>query len=551
MNFLLLRGWASKARFGSAFAVSCAVSVATLTSAPVPATSPGPSLEPAVTPSASIAAPLAAGSVGPAETPSRAVENSVVKVFSTVRLPDWSRPWTKQEPSEISGSGAIISGKRILTNAHVVLHASQVQVQANQSGDRISAQVESIAPGIDLAILKLDDEKLFDSRPPITMRKNLPDAKDAVMVYGYPTGGTSLSITKGIISRIEFASYNWSVQGLRIQIDAAINPGNSGGPAVVGDEMVGLAFSRLGGPTQNIGYIIPSEEIELFLKSIGPKGYDGKLAMYDDLQTLENPALRKFLHLDPATQGMIVHRPFSSAPSYPLKEWDVITKIGETPVDDEGMVKVNERLRVRFQYEIQKIAGQDKVPLTVVRSGNAMKIDLPLLKYRPQVIPEMEGKYPPYFIYGPIVLSEASMDLLGGMHRNTQMTGILAALTYQGSPLVARLGDKPAFEGERLVLVSSPFFPDKLAKGYGNPAMQVVKSINRQKVKNLAHAVEILRNAKDDFITFEFDVRASGETMVFPRAEMLAATEAILTDNGIREQASPELLAVWKETKGK
>lgn len=384
------------------------------------------------------------------------------------------------------------------------------------------------------------------------MRKNLPDPKDAVMVYGYPTGGTSLSITKGIISRIEFANYNWSVHGLRIQIDAAINPGNSGGPAVVGDEMVGLAFSRLGGSTQNIGYIIPSEEIDLFLKSIGPKGeYDGKLAMYDDLQTLENPALRKFLHLDPTTQGMIVHRPFSSAPSYPLKEWDVITKIGETPVDDEGMVKVNERLRVRFQYEIQKLAGQDKVPLTVMRNGSAIKINLPLLKYRPLVIPEMEGKYPPYFIYGPIVLSEVSVDFLSGSHRNTQMTALLAALTYQGNPLVTRLGDKPAFEGERLVLVASPFFPHKLAKGYGNPAMQVVKSINRQKVKNLAHAVELLRNAKDDFITFEFDARVGGETMVFPRTEMLGATDAILMDNGIREQASPELLAIWKETKGK
>ena len=255
----------------------------------------------------------------------------MVKVFSTVRQPDPARPWTKQEPSEISGSGAIISGKRILTNAHVVLHASQVQVQANQAGDRLSARVETIAPGNDLAILKVDDESLFNSRSPLAFRKTLPDTKEAVMVYGYPTGGTSLSITKGIVSRIEFASYSGSVHGLRIQIDAAINPGNSGGPAVVGDEMVGLAFSRLGGTTQNIGYIIPCEEIELFLKSIDSQGnYSGKLAMYDDLQTLENPALRTFLHLDPAVKGMIVHRPISEDPSYPLKQWDVITKIGET-----------------------------------------------------------------------------------------------------------------------------------------------------------------------------------------------------------------------------
>ena len=498
--------------------------------------------------------PALAGSESPApassETPSPAVENSVVKVFSTVRLPDPYRPWTKQEPSEISGSGAIISGKRILTNAHVVLHASQVQVQANQSGDRLSARVEAIAPGIDLAILKMDDETLFDSRPPLAFRKSLPGAKDAVMVYGYPTGGTSLSITKGIISRIEFANYNASVHGLRVQIDAAINPGNSGGPAVVGDEMIGLAFSRLGGTTQNIGYIIPCEEIDLFLKSIDPQGqYPGKLAMYDDLQTLENPALRKLLHLDSTVQGIVVHRPNSADASYPLKQWDVITKIGDAPVDDEGMIKVNEHLRVRFPYAIQKIARQDKVPLTIVRGGKTMTIELPLLKRRPQLIPEPEGMYPTYFVYGPLVLSEATTDFVAGVRRNSSATGLVGMLTYEGSPLMTRLGDKPAFDGERLVVVSSPFFPHKLVKGYSNPAMQVIKSINGEKVKNLAHAVSLLRDAKDEFVSFEFDLHMGGETLVFPRAEMMAATDEILTDNGIREQGSPELLAIWKQGK--
>ena len=95
------------------------------------------------------------------------------------------------------------------------------------------------------------------------------------MVYGYPTGGTSLSITKGIVSRIEFTTFNASVAGLRIQIDAAINPGNSGGPVVVNDKMVGIAFSRLG-CAENIGYIIPSEEIDLFLQDLADGRYDGK-----------------------------------------------------------------------------------------------------------------------------------------------------------------------------------------------------------------------------------------------------------------------------------
>src|SRR5260370_7230495 len=58
-----------------------------------------------------------------------ALENSVVKVFSTMRYPDPFKPWTKQAPAEATGSGVVIEGRRILTNAHVVLYASQVQVQ--------------------------------------------------------------------------------------------------------------------------------------------------------------------------------------------------------------------------------------------------------------------------------------------------------------------------------------------------------------------------------------------------------------------------------------
>ena len=204
----------------------------------------------------------------PAPARNDAVENSVVKVFSTVRYPDYFRPWTKESPSEISGTGVVIEGKRILSNAHVVNYASQVQIQANKAGDKISATVVAMEPGIDLAVLKLDDETFFDTHAPLERAKTLPEIKDAVMVYGYPTGGSSLSITKGIVSRIEFAPYNYPVSGLRIQIDAAINPGNSGGPAVAGDKMIGLAFSHLAN-AENIGYIIPCEEIELFLQDDG------------------------------------------------------------------------------------------------------------------------------------------------------------------------------------------------------------------------------------------------------------------------------------------
>jgi S1-C subfamily serine protease len=474
---------------------------------------------------------------------SGAIENSVVKIFATVRYPDPYEPWTKQPPEDITGSGVVIEGKRILTNAHVVNYASDVQIQANQAGDKISATVEAIAPGIDLAVLKLDDESFFDTHPPLALAKTLPGIKDTVLTYGFPEGGNSLSITKGIVSRVEFTPYNFPVSGLRIQVDAAINPGNSGGPAVVGDKMIGLAFSRLT-DAENIGYIIPSEEIDLFLQDIADGHYDGKPAMYDSLQTLENPALRSFLKLDPSVHGMVVHKPYKDDPAYPLKEWDIITKIGDMPVDDQGMIKLGDDLRVRFQYQIQHIARNGTVPLTIVRSGKGMKINLPVSANYQRLIPALNGDYPSYFIYGPLVFSAATEEYLGGFLRTKYATTIMTGLSVRANPLVTRMTDQCAFPGEGLVVISSPFFPHKLAQGYANPRSEVVKTVNGIRVKNLDHLVEILRDAKGEFITIEC-YGFYGETMVFPRTETLAATDEILTDNGVRSQGSPDTLAVW------
>lgn len=482
----------------------------------------------------------AAHAAPPAAEPSPAIahkaESAVVKVFSTIRPPDVTRPWTKSSPVEISGSGVVIEGKRILTNAHVVSYASQVQVQGNQSGDKISATVEAIAPGIDLAVLKLDDESFFNDRPPLPRASVLPQIKDPVLAYGFPAGGTSLSITRGIVSRIEFVGYGIATSGLRIQIDAAINPGNSGGPAISDNKMIGLAFSHLAN-AENISYIIPNEEIELFLKDIADGHYDGKPGMYDELQTLENPALRGFLKLDPAVRGTIVHRPDQTTPDYPLHQWDVITHINGKPIDDEGMVAIGSNLRVGFGYLIQQAARDGAVPLTVVRAGKTQQVRMPVPSRRPLLIDSLQGAYPSYFILGPMVFERATIETLSLIRTHNQ--------ALVGNPLVARLGDRPDAEHEELVVVPAPLFPHALSKGYMDPTGSIVRSINGTPVKSLAHLVTLLRDLKDEFVIVDFANRAT-EAMVFPRAQMVAATDAILTDNGVRAQGSPDMLKVWE-----
>jgi S1-C subfamily serine protease len=474
------------------------------------------------------------------------LENSVVKVFSTLRRPDPFKPWSKAAPQEVTGSGVVIEGNRILTNAHVVGYASQVEVQANQSGGKVSATVVAIGRGIDLAILKLDDESFFKSRLPAPRASLLPEVRDAVFAYGYPTGGSSLSITKGIVSRIEFVPYSYGTSGLRIQIDAAINPGNSGGPVIAGDKMVGLAFAGAVN-AQNIGYIIPNEEVELFLRDVADGKYDGKPSIHDEVQTLENPVLREYLKLDKSIEGAVVQRPFSNEASYPLKEWDVITRIGDSPIDNQGMVKLGSSLRVRFQYRVQQLARDGKVALTVVRGGKPINLQVPVSGPRPLLIPDLGGAYPSYFIYGPIVFSRASAEYLSFMSGNA---AALNAFAFIGSPLVTHRGDQPDASREELVVVSSPFFPHKLVTGYSNRFGAVIDSINHVKVRSLRHLVALLRDLKDELVVIHFDQRG-GETIVLPRKEMMAATEAILSDNGIRMQGSQDMLDVWNGKAGK
>ena len=222
-------------------------------------------------------------------------------------------------------------------------------------------------------------------------------------------------------------------------------------------KMIGLAFSHLQN-SENISYIIPNEEIDLFLKDIADGHYDGKPAMYDSLQTLENPALRGYLKLDPAVKGMIVTRPDEGVKDNPLKAWDVITRIGDTEIDNEGMVKVSEQLRVNFFYLIQKLAHDGSVPLTLVRSGRTQSVQMPVPTHRPMLVESLLGEYPSYFIYGPLVFSRCSLESMG-----------LVRARGSFSPLLAHLADPPSPEREELVLIASPLFPNDALQGLFQP----------------------------------------------------------------------------------
>ena len=166
-------------------------------------------------------------------------------------------PWQRCSQTNSVGSGFIIDGERLLTNAHVVKAGVDIRVRPHGSTKRYPAQIDVYAPDVDLAILKIKGEKEHadffghDTSSTTTgdsnnherggtngkskrLRKSLalefatelPNLQESVRVVGFPTGGKTLCITEGVVSRIDLHD-----RGLVIQVDSAINGGNSGGPA--------------------------------------------------------------------------------------------------------------------------------------------------------------------------------------------------------------------------------------------------------------------------------------------------------------------------------
>ncbi len=465
------------------------------------------------------------------------VTRALVKVYTSQRLPDLTRPWSKQPPMEVTGSGMVIEGNRILTSNHIVIYASSILVQLEGSADKLPAHVVAADAGIDVAILEPDDPSRLATSPWIALSDQLPDVGSAVAVYGYPTGGQSMSVTKGVVSRIEVAD-SFHARPLRIQVDAALNPGNSGGPALVDNRLVGVA-SGIAKETQNIGYLVPAEEVRAFLRAIDEKRAPAHPRLPVMRQTLDNAALRAWLALEASSQGDVVTYLEARGSTYPLKTWDVLAAIGEHPIDNSGLVELKPGLRVAFDYFVPKLVHDGRVPMTVIRGGKRLHVEVPVADAPDRVLKPLTGAYPSYFIVGPLAFSTASIEHL------SLVTSALDPFLWRASPLLCRAFAPRDFADEELVVGPVRLFSHRIATGYEVAPFAVLKALNGVPVRNLKHLVELIRDSRERHLIFEW-VDRQVESQVFDREELLKATEEVLADNGIRNAMSEDLVATWQ-----
>lgn len=296
----------------------------------------------------------------------------VVQVFVNQVIPSTQQPWTKNPPGSITGTGFVadVHLRIVATNAHCVEFAKTILLRRTGDAQKCEATLLSINHQCDLAFLTVPDDAFWNSAVEIEAGE-MPRMQQKVDVIGYPIGGDTVSITSGVVSRIDWQPYSQSggEKFLCVQVDASINPGNSGGPAVSGGRLVGVAFQGLR-MANNIGYIIPisifknmvcnfkesavAAGIVIVEKAIGAPAMIWPKSKAPDIplikvrkfarfcpfcQPAENPFLRRSVSLPTSESGIVVRSVDKLSNLHGLfKKNDVLVAVDGINIENDGRI---------------------------------------------------------------------------------------------------------------------------------------------------------------------------------------------------------------------
>ncbi len=360
------------------------------------------------------AAVLAAGYGPLREQAAFDADKSVVMIRSVRQDFDYEMPWKQTAMNQGIGSGFIIEGKRVLTNAHNVSNHKYIELKKVNIAKRYRARVSFIGHDCDLAILTVEDESFFDGTAALELA-GIPKVNTEVSTYGFPMGGDDISVTVGVVSRIQMDNYahTGADSHLVIQTDAAINPGNSGGPVMQDGKVVGVAFQGMLA-ADNIGYMIPTTVIRHFLTDIEDGQYDG----FGTLGVMLYPGLhsesyRRFLLVPAGQEGIaIVDTIMHSSSESVFEAGDVITKIDDYEVDNDGRVQMY-GLTLDLGEVIENKQIGETAEVTFYRGGEMRKETLTIALNRP--VFEYSRLYdiaPRYVCFGGLVFVPATRNFL-------------------------------------------------------------------------------------------------------------------------------------------
>ncbi|KAL1524518.1 hypothetical protein AB1Y20_019411 [Prymnesium parvum] len=466
----------------------------------------------------------------------------VFKVYTVHSALNIHMPWTSKPQEESTGSGFAIyhAGQPcVLTNAHVVADASYIELRKAGDASKYVAHRIKVAHECDLALLAVKDPEFWTDVTPLSFGA-MPALQDEVSVVGYPEGGEGISITMGVVSRIEIQRYAHSGAALlAVQIDAAINPGNSGGPAIDQEgDVIGVAFQNQQ-DSQNIGYVIPIPTIQHFLDDEAdgdPTTTNGFCSLGIFWQAMDNGQLRRFYRLPPARTGVLVRGvlPLAAAASL-LQRHDVIMEVQGQIIANDGSFAVGAQERLSFVHLIHLLFPGDSVKLVIWRNDTALALSVPVQPLGRLVPSTVYDSPQPYFMYAGFVfvpltepylqewgeewMADAPQDLV-----HTALTGIR---------------QRP---GEQAVILSR-CYPSERTAGYTNLNDRQVVAVNGESVLNLKqmyHRIQEL-HATVDTIFFELYCVGGNAIIAVETDTADVALQQTLKQYRIPSPASPDL----------
>jgi S1-C subfamily serine protease len=448
------------------------------------------------------------------------VKNSIVKISTTHQLYNYATPWQAPIQQQSSGSGCIIRDNLILTNAHVVANHAFVEISDFNQDQMYEGEVVAIDHDCDLALLRVFDTNFFKNLSPLEIGESV-DLRDEIFVYGYPMGGEDLSITKGIVSRIEPLEYAHSGHSLMAyQIDAAINPGNSGGPAIKDNLIVGIVMQTV--PSgDGLGFMIPSELITRFLNESSKENYVGIPDLGIIGQFLENKDLRKFLGMSDKHSGVMVISvpPLSSAHGLIFPE-DVILEIENHRVGNNGSVLLKDGRKVSILTILQQKFVGDKISLKLLRDKEVIKVEANLESTlgTHDLVPKTRYDAPPrYFIAGGIVFQPLTQNYLMEWGRDWQY---LANKYFLKEFIYGSQSEK-----RREIVFISQILADKLTAGYQHTSDLTVDTIDGKEISSLEDVVRTIEESENEFVVIEcFD----GRKIVLEKSKIAERHDEIL-----------------------
>jgi len=452
---------------------------------------------------------------------------SVVRIEVTDQTPDYRAPWDAGHVAGGVGSGFIIEipgkGRRIISNAHVVSNVRFITVTREGVNHPYTGKVEFVGHDCDLAMLSIDDESFFAGTKPLSLGA-IPRIESSVSVYGYPLGGERLSVTRGVVSRIDTDLYTHSGMDshLAIQIDAAINPGNSGGPVLQNGKVVGVAFQGYSGDVaQNVGFMIPTPVIRRFLHDISKGSYTGYMDLSIAFAPLPSATARKALGIPAENAGVLVTDVYEKGSSEGfLHKNDVLMSIDGHPIACDGRVDL-EGESVDMTEVVERKFDGEKIRFDILRGGKSVQVEFPLKTA--SALHMQSSAYdtrPRYLIHGGLLFQPLDRNLVESIG--------------SGDLRLRRAFDdfteKHLFVDRPEIVVLSKILPDSVNSDCDGLRTGIVETINGSPIRSLNDAAEAFSQPADhDVIMLE----GTGLPIVLKRSDVLSARPRIMENYGI------------------